>query len=95
MYYRGSLFRLNDWLHKKLVGMGEWFSGCTITHECLGELFPARKSTSVSGFGLSPKIAPFSPGRCPLVQGPFCVPICFCGWSALTDRERIIYYRSG
>lgn len=43
MYYRRGLFRLRDWLHKILVGMREWFPGCTITHECLIQLFPARK----------------------------------------------------
>lgn len=59
MYYRMDLFRLRDWLQKILVGMGGWFPGCTIMHECLSELFPARKTTFFTGFGLSPNVAPF------------------------------------
>lgn len=59
MYHRSGLFRLRDWLQKILVGMGEWFPGCTIMHECLSELFPARKTKNFTGFGLSPNIAPF------------------------------------
>lgn len=91
MCYRTSVFCLRDWLHKILVGMGEWFPGCTIMHECLSELFPARKMTFVTGFGLSPKIGPFflfvalSRGA----SGVFRVHVVFCVWSAL--RERIVY----
>lgn len=86
MYYRRGLFRLRDWFHKILVGIGEWFPGCTTKHECLSELFPARKITFFTSFGLSLRIALFFPGRCPLpggLRGVFRGPFAFTWFFAV------------
>ena len=100
MYYRRGLFRLRDWLHKILVGMGEWFPGCTIKHECLSELFPARKMTFFTSFGLSPRIALFFPVVVAsqgdlqgVFRGAFRVHMVFCGWSVLRERIRLLLRR--
>lgn len=65
MYYRRGLFRLRDWLQKTLVGMGEWFPGCTIMHECLSELFPARENDIFHWYWTFSKHCSLSPGCFP------------------------------
>lgn len=69
MYYRRGLFRLRDWFHKILVGMGEWFPGCTTKHELSERAFSSEENDIFHYFWTFSKNCSLFPGRCPLPGG--------------------------